>query len=78
MAFAPLGAELVGEGGMEVYDSNKTKVMRRCLKCGRKFFTDRCHRICRKCTKENYEVTPVLRYPLLRGGEYLFDDFEIE
>lgn len=63
---------------MEIYRSNKTRDVRRCLKCGRKFITDRCHRICRKCTKENYEVVPVGSFALLKGSEYYYDDFEIE
>ena len=63
---------------MEIYEMNKGKTMRSCLKCGSKFLTDRCHRICRKCTKENYDVTPVSRFELLRGSEFFYDDFEIE
>ena len=63
---------------MEIFRSNKGKDLRQCLKCGRKFITDRCHRICRKCTKENYEVVPVSSFELLKGSEYYYDDFEIE
>ncbi len=66
------------EVDMDIYKGNKWKAMKSCLKCGRKFLTDRCHRICRKCTKENYEVVPVGSFPLLKGSEYFYDDFEIE
>ena len=65
-------------GAVESFEKNKERHQRKCLKCGRKFVTDRCHRICRKCTKENYDVTPVSRHELLRGSEFFYDDFEIE
>jgi Zn finger protein HypA/HybF involved in hydrogenase expression len=63
---------------MEVYVQNKRKVDRVCLKCGRKFLTDRCHRICRKCTKENYDVVPVNKQSLLRGSEYFYNDWDMD
>ncbi len=34
-----------------------------CLGCGKKMWTDRCHRICKKCRRRN-EATPV-RSPYL-------------
>jgi len=34
-------------------DKNLEKKWRRCLKCGRKLWTDCCHRLCSKCTEEN-------------------------
>jgi hypothetical protein len=32
---------------------NLKKKWRRCLKCGRKMHTDRCHRLCLRCREEN-------------------------
>jgi len=33
---------------------NREKKWRRCLKCGRKMWTDRCHRLCLRCREENH------------------------
>jgi len=40
-----------------------TKKWMTCLGCGRKMWTDRCHRICKKCRRRN-DATPV-RSPYL-------------
>ena len=37
---------------------DKVKKWRTCLGCGKKMWTDRCHRICRKCRRRN-EAGPV-------------------
>ncbi|MBI2190761.1 MAG: hypothetical protein HYU36_02100 [Planctomycetes bacterium] len=38
---------------MSTRDANRTKKWRTCLKCGRRLYTDRCHRICPKCHQKN-------------------------
>jgi len=38
---------------MTAREANLVKQTRRCLKCGRMMWTDRCHRICVKCGHEN-------------------------
>ncbi len=38
---------------MSVRQANALKRTRRCLKCGRLMWTDRCHRICTKCGHSN-------------------------
>ena len=38
---------------MTVRRANALKRTRRCLKCGKAMYTDRCHRICPKCAHEN-------------------------
>ena len=38
---------------MTIRRSNLKKKWRRCLKCGRKMHTDRCHRLCVRCREEN-------------------------
>lgn len=44
---------------MSLRRANLTKKRRPCLKCGRKFWTDKCHRICRRCTRSNArQATP--------------------
>jgi ribosomal protein L32 len=42
---------------MSIRESNSVKSLRRCLKCGKAMWTDRCHRVCPKCSHENEEVT---------------------
>jgi len=41
---------------MSIREANSRKARRRCLKCGKMMFTDRCHRICAKCTHQNETV----------------------
>ncbi len=38
---------------MTVRQANLLKIERRCLKCGRPMWTDRCHRICVPCSHSN-------------------------
>lgn len=38
---------------MSTREANRTKKWLNCLRCGRKLFTDRCHRICPKCHQKN-------------------------
>lgn len=38
---------------MSMRHDNLKKKWRPCLRCGRKVWTDRGHRFCRKCSKEN-------------------------
>ncbi len=38
---------------MSVRQANAFKCIRRCLKCDRLMWTDRCHRICTKCGHSN-------------------------
>ncbi len=38
---------------MTVKEANEVKKHRPCLRCGRMMFTDRCHRICKKCHRRN-------------------------
>jgi Zn finger protein HypA/HybF involved in hydrogenase expression len=71
----------VFEGGVmveEVYKRNRRKKKLSCLKCGRPMLTTVTRRICRRCTKRNYEVTPVTRHPLLQGTDYRTNEFEME
>lgn len=39
---------------MTIRERNKQKKMLKCLKCGRLFRTDICHRTCPKCKKGMY------------------------
>ena len=41
---------------MSIRETNALKFMRRCLKCGKPMWTDRCHRICPKCAHDNEGV----------------------
>jgi len=47
---------------MTVRQADKKKKWLNCLRCGRKMWTDRCHRICRRCTIANrrsqYALSP--------------------
>jgi cytochrome c-type biogenesis protein CcmH/NrfF len=38
---------------MSIREANALKGSRRCLKCGKTMWTDRCHRICPKCSHAN-------------------------
>lgn len=38
---------------MSIRKANSQKRSRRCLKCGKKMYTDRCHRLCPKCGHQN-------------------------
>ena len=40
---------------MTTREANRTKALRRCLKCGREMWTDRCRRICVPCATTNEE-----------------------
>jgi hypothetical protein len=35
---------------MTVREADRRKKWLNCLRCGRRMYTDRCHRICRRCT----------------------------
>ena len=53
---------------MLVKELNSAKATRRCLKCGKPMWTDRCHRICTKCGHANEGLAEprVARSPDLR------------
>ena len=38
---------------MTMREANRHKKWLNCLKCGRRIYTDRCHRICPKCHQKN-------------------------
>ena len=38
---------------MSIRELNAQKATRRCLRCGKPMWTDRCHRICTKCSHTN-------------------------
>ena len=38
---------------MTIREANRVKKHRSCLRCGRAMWTDRCHRICRKCRRRD-------------------------
>jgi len=42
---------------MTALELDKQKKWMTCLGCGKKMWTDRCHRICRKCRRRN-NATP--------------------
>ena len=62
----------------DVYKRNRKKKVMKCLKCGKPIRTTLVHRLCRRCTKRNYEVTPVTRYPMLQGTDFRSNEYEIE
>jgi hypothetical protein len=39
-------------------EANQTKKWLRCLRCGLAMWTDRCHRICRSCSRDNRACPP--------------------
>ena len=45
---------------MTALELDKQKKWMGCLGCGKKMWTDRCHRICRKCRRRN-DATPPRR-----------------
>jgi hypothetical protein len=47
-----------------------------CLGCGKKMWTDRCHRICKKCRRRN-EATPV-RSPYLVSLPRGYDLYSVD
>jgi len=65
---------------MSVRETNKQRKWLRCLKCGRKMLTDRCHRICKRCSEENKYIggaSSIRRShftTIRRGGESLESD----
>ena len=61
-----------------VYKRNKQRKELHCLKCGRPMWTDVCHRICRRCTKRNYEVVTTLSYAMMHGTEFKENEYELE
>jgi hypothetical protein len=48
---------------MSVLEADSIKKWLTCLGCGKKMWTDRCHRICKKCRRRN-DATPT-RSPYL-------------
>lgn len=46
---------------MTVRELNTQKKMFRCLKCGKYFRTDRCHRTCPKCKKAMFRYRDGIR-----------------
>jgi hypothetical protein len=62
----------------KIFRRNKEKRWLHCLKCGRPMWTNICHRICRRCTKRNYEVVPTLQYALLQGTDFHVNEYEME
>ena len=47
---------LSGAEALEVREANLTKVYRRCNKCGRWHWTDRCHHTCSLCKKHDGDL----------------------
>lgn len=62
----------------DVYRRNKQKRWLNCLKCGKPMYTTVTHRICRRCTKRNYEVTPVSKYTLLQSSDHRGAEYDME
>ena len=46
-----------------------------CLRCGRVFWTDRCHRVCKRCTADTQE--PFIRAAVAAEGISVFHDLRI-
>jgi Zn finger protein HypA/HybF involved in hydrogenase expression len=71
---------------MTIRQLNLEKKAFRCLKCGRTFITDRCHRICARCKKAMFRyregIRPVLVYAtdmeVTGGARFDFDRLDIE
>jgi len=71
---------------MTIREMNLQKKKFRCLKCGRYFITDRCHRICARCKKAMFRyregIRPVFVYAsdleIGGNGDVNFDDLKIE
>ena len=57
---------------MSIRSSNLQKRRLRCLRCGRPFWTDRCHRVCKKCTEDARE--PFVRPMVTTVGVSLLCD----
>jgi len=49
-----------GNAKMSIKEANKLKKHLTCLRCGRRMWTDRCHRICARCRRRDMEE-PVRR-----------------
>ena len=49
---------------MTIIDANTQKAHYTCLRCGRIMWTDRCHRICKRCQRRNREEGTPVRPPL--------------
>jgi len=45
--------------GMSIRELDTAKKWFRCLRCGRKIWTDRCHRFCSRCADANANVINV-------------------
>lgn len=67
---------------MSVRTENLRKKKLTCLRCGRLFQTDRCHRVCRRCTadtREPFEKPMLCAEGLAKMGEYrLAEELEID
>lgn len=57
---------------MSVRSGNLKKRRLTCLRCGKLFWTDRCHRICKSCCMEGQE--PFVRSAVTAEGLMLLDD----
>lgn len=44
----------------KIHEDDEKMAYRECLKCGMKFYTDRCHRKCGVCTAMDKEFRPDL------------------
>lgn len=62
---------LTEEDERSAREGNLEKKKFRCLRCGREFLTDRCHRICARCHKANRN-----KYQAPRGATYTLPDEE--
>ena len=64
---------------MSIRQLNTEKKLFRCLKCGRQFRTDRCHRTCARCKKAMFRYREGARtvYVPSFSMEGVEDDFSI-
>ena len=46
----------LGDLTVTIRTSNMQRKKLRCLKCGESFWTDRCHRVCRKCNANSSDI----------------------
>jgi hypothetical protein len=63
---------------MSIREANTMKKALGCLRCGRRMWTDRCHRICRRCHRANGRenvVNPVSIH--LPGGRDMGEGAEL-
>ncbi len=64
---------------MTMREANRSKKYLGCLKCGRKMYTDRCHRICPKCHQKNSKEGRIRRAAVMSNSGHAdrlsgFDD----